>query len=56
MIYILVDTKQNLIYTPYKLRYLLHIFHKWHQLESLKKSLIALLRKYEIEMHCKTVT
>ena len=44
MIYILVDTKQNLIYTPYKLRYLLHIFHKWHQLESLKKSLIALLR------------
>ena len=36
MNYILVDTKQNLIYTPYKLRYLLHIFHKWHQLESLK--------------------
>ena len=44
MIYILVDTKQNLIYTPYQLGYLLYIFHKWHQLESLKKSLIALLR------------
>ena len=44
MIYILVDTKQNLIYTFYKLRYLLYVFHKWHQLVSFKNSLIALLR------------
>ena len=46
MIYILVDTKQNLINTFYKLRYLLYIFHKWHQLVSFKKQLNCIITKY----------